>query len=134
MFETLAHTERYKELFPSELDFDLVSPRIRMQRGAEYEFRYTRLGISQLLGLRVTAFEEPREIQFEMILGFFRTYSHTVRLEVHSESATRISHFVEYQLPLGLVGKLYDDLHLRRYIESVLAHLNRSLSKIQSGS
>lgn len=133
-FEALSRPELYSKLVPKDTGFTLVSPRIKMQKGAEYEFKYSRFGISQLLGLRVVHFQSPVEIQFELNLGVFKSYSHTIRCDLHDPQTTKVTHFVNYDLPLGIIGKIYDDLHLRKYLKKTLLFVNKQLPSVSTGS
>lgn len=129
-FEALSRPELYASLLPPELHMLMVSPQLKMQKGAEYEFQYSRFGIHQLLGLRVSRFEPHSEFELEMTLGIFKSYAHLVRCEEHDPKTTRVSHFVEYELPMGLLGKLYDDIHQRTYLKKVLATVNQRLAPL----
>jgi hypothetical protein len=130
VFKTLLKPSVYKKLVPESLELSLVGPEIPMRKGAEYEFKLVRWGIQQILSLRVEGLIENEEIVLTQSVGFFGKYRHTVRLSAHDESSTRISHFVEYELQFGLLGKLYDDLHLRRFLEKMLETCSQKIPSV----
>ena len=133
VFEIFTQPAFYKRLMPEGLQMDLVSPVIKMKTGAEYEFKIVRWGIQQILSLRVEEFTENEEIVFLQSVGFFGRYRHTIKVKDHDETSTLVCHYIDYDLHFGLLGKLYDDLHLRRYMTKAMEEISLKLPKIAAG-
>ncbi len=124
VFSVLSNPAHYPALMPSDLTLKLISPSIRLKKGAEYEFRVKRFGIEQIWSLRVEDAVENEQITFVQSIGFFDKWSHTIKFEDFKDGETILHHFIEYELHFGLFGKLYDDLHLRGYITKLLQSID----------
>jgi uncharacterized protein YndB with AHSA1/START domain len=132
IYIALSQPSLYARLMPKELKLKLKSPSMRLNKGAEYEFSVSRFGLDQIWSLRAEEVVPDEKIVFVQSLGIFSKWSHTIQLEDFKEGETIIHHFVEYDLHFGLFGKLYDDLHLRRFITKLLEGTSEKLLKLAS--
>ncbi len=82
--------------------------------------------------VRVTRFEPPHTIETSgktPIGGFFRSTTHMDEIG----TGTHIEWQMEYQLPLGLIGKLLDFLIFRKAFESTVRKYNDNYKAILEG-
>lgn len=114
VFSYMKDYSHLPQLMPQGITLELTAPPIRMQKGAEYEFRLSRFGIHNIWSVKIEDYQENQLFVERQILGVFDSWIHTVRFEDHGEKNTRLSHFIEYTMPFGLLGRLADDLILRR--------------------
>lgn len=128
VFELLTQVEKYPVLVGDLVGLRLESPGYRMQKGAEYEFSVARFGIRQLWLLRVEEFVENERLVFVQSLGLFSKWKHVIEVEEFSKDETKVSHFVEYDMPMGILGQLFDDLNVRRLVKKILENVNKTLS------
>ncbi len=127
VFAALSKPEKFANYMPQDLTLKLQSKAMRMNKGAEYEFKMTRYGIDQIWSLRVDELVENEKIVFTQSIGFFGKWSHTIAFEDFKEGETILHHYVEYDLHFGLFGKLYDDLHFRGYVTKLLEGISSRL-------
>lgn len=132
IYLSVSQPSLYQRLMPKDISIKLMSSPMKLNRGAEYEFRVKRFGIEQLWSLRVEEVIVNEKIIFQQSIGFFAKWIHTIKLEDFKVGETLVHHFVDYDLHFGLLGKLYDDIHLRRYIEKLLEGLAEPLLKMSS--
>ncbi len=119
VFEYVSDIQNFPDLVPRDYKLELTAPPLEMKKGAEYEFRLSRFGVSHLWSIRVDEFEENVKYVERQILGLFNTWILTCELEDHSDDKTLLKNTLEYDLPLGLMGKIFDDVWLRKDLTRV---------------
>ncbi|HEX4923160.1 MAG TPA: hypothetical protein VFV50_03705 [Bdellovibrionales bacterium] len=62
----------------------------------------------------VDAIRAPEYVEVRQQLGIFNSWALSQTLEDHGAGSTLLKDRVEYQMPLGLLGRLADDLIVRR--------------------
>ena len=87
------------------------------------------LGLRQRLTVRVTAFDRPQHFQDIMVKGAFKSMKHDHEFLEHP-TGTRMNDRFEFQSPLGILGKIVDQLFLRAYMERFLVQRNGILKKL----
>ncbi|MCO5297244.1 MAG: SRPBCC family protein [Fimbriimonadaceae bacterium] len=87
--------------------------------GEEVTFRGRHFGVSLTHTSRITAFDPPRHFRDEMVKGQFRTFTHDHLFETDGEG-TRMIDRVNYEAPLGVLGRIVEALVLNRYLERLL--------------
>ncbi len=88
------------------------------------------LGVRQRLTVRITQFERPCLFTDEMTAGAFRRMRHTHRFEMIDERHTLMGDELNFQAPLGLLGRLAETLFLTRYMRRFLIERNRVLKEL----
>lgn len=91
-----------------------------LKRGSEVHFTMTRLGLSQSVRLRIEDWLRGSRITYRQVEGLFAAWTHTMKFEEHGENATLVTDLVDYQMPLGLLGYLADDLIVKRDMRALL--------------
>lgn len=91
-----------------------------LKRGSEVHFTMTRLSLSQSVRLRIEDWLRGSRVTYRQVEGLFAAWTHTMKFEEHGENATLVTDLVDYQMPLGLLGYLADDLIVKRDMRSLL--------------
>lgn len=134
-FTLLTSPERLPFLLKDHIEVEFKGGGEQIRRGAEFEFMMTRMGFSQPVRLRVEDVLQGVRVTFRQIEGLFASWLHTIKFEDHGENQTLVTDYVDYRLPLGIIGYVLDDLVVRKDLEKVLAsrlaraneHLNNLL-------
>ena len=87
------------------------------------------LGLKQRLTVRVTEFNYPQHFQDIMVAGAFKSMKHDHEfLELPTD--TQMNDRFEFQSPLGVLGRIVDQVFLRAYMERFLIQRNSILKKL----
>jgi ligand-binding SRPBCC domain-containing protein len=127
IFEYLKDMRHMGQLLPPGIKLELTGPSLRMQKGAEYEFRLTRFGIRYMWVVRVEEFDEPNSFTERQVLGVFENWVHTYKFEEHGAGSTLVTNIIQYSVPFGLFGKLADDLLIRQDLTQMLRFAHEKL-------
>ncbi len=94
--------------------------------GETVTWRARHLGVVQRLTSKITAFDPPRYFQDRMVEGAFASFVHDHHFE-ESGGRTTMRDVVEFFSPCGVLGRIFDALFLRRYLERLIADRARIL-------
>jgi ligand-binding SRPBCC domain-containing protein len=119
VFKYVTDVNRLPDLLPDDYHLKLTVPPLEMRKGAEYEFKIQRFGVSHLWSIRVDDFIEDEMYVERQILGLFDTWILTCQLEDHGDGKTLISNYLEYEIPGGIIGKFFDDVWLRKDLKRI---------------
>lgn len=93
--------------------------------GEEVTWKATHFGVRQRLTSRITAFEFPYYFRDEMIRGAFKIIKHDHHFEVCSENEiTMMRDRFEYESPMGLFGRIFNQLVLHQYLRKLIVQRN----------
>ena len=120
VFDYLTSPQHLPELLQDHIDVEAAQIDQPLKRGAEIQFVMTRFGISQPVTLRVEDWLRGTRMVYRQSDGLFNLWIHTMKFEDHGEHQTRVSDFVDYELPFGLFGHLANDLYVRRNMKQIL--------------
>lgn len=127
VFDLLCSPERLGQLLIDNIQVELTLGAETLARGSEYRFVMTRYGLSQPVLLRVEEVWKNSRMTYRQMEGLFADWIHTMKFEDHGDDQTLVTDYVDYRLPLGLLGYLADDLLVRGDVERFLnARLNRA--------
>ncbi|MCC6276464.1 MAG: hypothetical protein IT289_00965 [Oligoflexia bacterium] len=115
VFEVLSNPEHFPKLVGSFLIKWEERPHA-MKPGTKYRFRVSKFGVSMLWEHQVDEFREDSFFKSHQIIGPFSYWIHTRKLEDHGDE-TLLTEFIEYDLPLGILGKLAEDLIMQGELE-----------------
>ena len=93
--------------------------------GRHFGFRITHTS-------RITAFESPTHFQDCMVRGMFRRFCHDHYFETYANT-TLMKDLMEFEAPLGLLGKLVEKLVLARHMRRLLERRNRCIQQTAEG-
>lgn len=78
---------------------------------------------------RITAMENPHYFIDEMEKGHFQSFRHE-HVFSFENGFTIMTDNLQYQTPYGILGKWFDDLFLKQYLENFLVKRNEILQKL----
>lgn len=96
----------------------LASP--AMRKGADFAFNLSRFGITQQCVFRIDDYKVNEMFSDRQVQGVFSRWYHVQRFEVHNEKQTLLSDYIDYTLPMGILGRLADDLVSRFDLSEIL--------------
>jgi ligand-binding SRPBCC domain-containing protein len=129
VYAYIADMNNLAALMPDDLQLKLTSPIVEMARGAEFEYELKRFGFSQVWGTKIEELTPEKTIVERQVLGFFHSWVNTYNFEAHGEASTLMTNIVEFTMPLGLIGRLLDDLYVRRDLCRILETAQRKLQE-----
>jgi ligand-binding SRPBCC domain-containing protein len=100
-----------------------------LEQGDTITFEAVHFGLKQRLTAKVTKMEKPNLFIDEMVTGAFKSFHHTHEFKELEEGTLMIDRF-DYTSPFGVIGKIADQLFLKRYMESFIKGRAIELKKI----
>jgi ligand-binding SRPBCC domain-containing protein len=122
VFDYICALENLGEWLKPQLEAEWVETPPKVREREEFEVRIARFGISMRTAARISELKPGESYTYRQTSGFFRAWSHTQSVKAHDEKSTLLTDFVDFKLPLGILGSLLDDFWLRSDIESILSH------------
>lgn len=99
-----------------------------LELGDEVTWQARHFGITQRLTSRITVFDRPHHFQDQMTRGVFRRLVHDHRFDA-LPSGTRMVDEFDFSAPLGVLGRVAEQLfltaYLRRFLQRRAAALKR---------
>jgi ligand-binding SRPBCC domain-containing protein len=120
----LLGTERTGERAVDGVTTGLIGP------GQFVRWRAKHLGVHQHLTSKITAFDCPRYFQDTMVEGAFKFMQHDHFFTAISEGQTEIRDRFTFAAPLPVLGKIAEQLFLKRYMDRFLRHRNEILKQV----
>lgn len=99
---------------------------IQLGESVTWEARHFR--IVQKLTAKITQMQEPEYFVDEMVSGAFKSFRHEHIFEVKGEE-TLMTDVFTYVSPLGILGKLADQLFLEKYMTKLLIQRNKVIKE-----
>lgn len=96
------------------------------EAGDTITWEATHFGIKQQLTVKITQLEYPYFFEDIMLTGAFKSMKHGHYFK-ENNGTTIMQDVFEYETPLGIFGKLFDFLVLKRYMTAFLKERNRVL-------
>ncbi len=75
---------------------------------------------------KITAFDHPNTFTDEMIRGHFKSFKHQ-HIFKRIPSGTQMIDILEYDVPFGILGKIFDSLILKKHLTQFLTTRNYAL-------
>lgn len=99
-------------------------------KGSEVLLSITHFGIIKLRWyLHVEEFDSPNKFVDIMLKGPFKTWKHTHQF-IDMEDSTKMIDRIDYEMPLGFLGKLAHNLFVKRHINSLFEFRHRLTKEI----
>ena len=95
-----------------------------MKLGDTVTWEAVHFGVRQRLTSKITVYERPRVFTDEMQRGAFKKWHHTHLFEARGAATLMVDH-VRYMSPLGILGRIADQLFLEDYMIRLLAARNK---------
>jgi ligand-binding SRPBCC domain-containing protein len=122
VFDFLTDAKELPFLLRPAIETEVLTPDVPLKRGSELHFMMSRMGFSQSVRFRIEDVLRGSRMTYRQVEGLFALWSHTMKFEEHGEKATLVTDLVDYQVPLGLLGFLADDLLIKRDMKKLLEH------------
>lgn len=100
-----------------------------LELGDEITFEAVHLGVRQRLSSRIVEYNRPYRFVDRMVKGAFKTLRHTHEFESLAD-ATLMRDTLEWESPLGILGKVADRLMVESHMRKFLLERNRELKRI----
>jgi ligand-binding SRPBCC domain-containing protein len=120
VFDFITNPAHLPELLSPLVTVEVLTPAIDYRRGAEAHFQMTRYGLTQTVRFRIEDVLRGSRLTYRQTEGLFSAWSHTIKCEEHGERHTLLTDIVDYNLPMGLLGNLTDDLWLKSDMRKLL--------------
>jgi ligand-binding SRPBCC domain-containing protein len=120
VFEYLTAPSHQAFLLSPALTVEALTPDGPIKRGDEVHFNMTRFGLSQSIRFKIEDLLPGSRLAYRQSEGVFRAWTHTIKFEEHSENTTLVTDLVDYQVPMGILGFLADDLLLKGDMARIL--------------
>jgi len=120
VYSYLINLTNIPESLSDSLTLRILGTKKVLVKGEVYRIELERFGIKVDGSIKVEELIENDRIEFSQLKGHFQIFRHTARISKHSESQTLLVDYVEYQLPLGIIGRLADDLFMRKDLKRIL--------------
>jgi ligand-binding SRPBCC domain-containing protein len=98
--------------------------------GQFVKWRAKHLGVRQHLTSKITAFDAPCYFQDTMVEGAFKFMQHDHFFTAISESQTELRDRFTFAAPLSVLGKIVEQLFLKRYMECFLRRRNEIVKQV----
>ncbi|MEQ9374240.1 MAG: SRPBCC family protein [Imperialibacter sp.] len=96
--------------------------------GETVTWRARHFGIRQTLTTKVTEFESPNFFVDEMVEGAFKRFRHEHHFR-DVDGKTEMRDCFDYDSPLGILGKVFDSIVLKRYMQNLLKQRNLAIKE-----
>ncbi len=97
-----------------------------IELGETVTWRGQHFGIYLIHKSIITAYEYPNNFTDEMIKGCFKTFKHQ-HIFHKTTFGTEMIDILEYQTPYRILGKLFDNLILKKHLTQFLTARNQSI-------
>ena len=129
LFDFLFRDEAWERGIPPEYYCELAESGPFHEK-TNLKWRLTRYGFSFVFGLRIDRIQASELVVVSQSLGPFDEWILTQKLSDHGDSGTKLTDQLEYRLPLGVVGCLFDDLFLRKEVSKLLESRHEKISQL----
>lgn len=118
---------------PPSLRFEVHGPPpTRLERGTRIEYRIRWLFLRLAWLTRITRWNPPIEFEDVQERGPYRRWIHMHRFEPDGDRVVMHDR-VEYELPLGPIGRFVHRLLVRRQLETIFDYRRRAIEEIFPG-
>ncbi len=100
-----------------------------LELGDLVAFEGRHLGVKQRFVARITALDRPHRFDDEMVQGSFKWLRHFHEFEFY-DGVTTMRDTLEWEPPLGIVGRLADRLFLRRHMHWFVSTKQNGLKRM----
>ena len=98
-----------------------------IELGESVTWEAVHFGIKQKLTSKIVSMDRPRKFRDSMVQGAFKAFDHDHLFEGHSEIKTKMIDIFDYTSPLGILGRIADELFLEQYMINLLEGRNQHL-------
>jgi ligand-binding SRPBCC domain-containing protein len=99
-----------------------------IELGESVTWRAKHFGVYQKLTSKITEYKSPYYFVDEMVGGAFKSFKHEHHFEI-SNGKTIMTDYFHYVSPFGILGKLVDQLFLKKYMTELLDKRNQKIKE-----
>lgn len=99
-----------------------------IELGETVTWRAKHLGVVQTLTSKITSFDFPNHFADEQVEGAFKSFKHD-HFYTQKDGGTHVMDRFVYKSPFGWIGKLVDQLFLKRYMTEFLEIRNQTIKE-----
>ena len=132
-FDFFSRPENLARITPPWLGFRIVSDDVEMREGLRIEYRVKPLGFPQKWVSEITAYDPPHRFVDEQVEGPYGLWHHEHTFRAVG-GGTEVTDRVRYALPFGVLGRLAHAVLVRRQLESIFDHRERTLTRLLTGA
>lgn len=130
VFPFFADATNLERLTPPFLGFTILSPRpIDMRAGTIIDYRIRVNGIPMRWRTSIESFEPPHRFVDTQVKGPYARWHHTHTFREVPEG-TEIADRVEYELPLGPLGRLAHALVVKRQLRTIFEYRQKVMREL----
>jgi ligand-binding SRPBCC domain-containing protein len=134
VFAFFSCAENLERITPPWVGFRFVTPTpIDMKVGAAIEYVIRVHGVAMRWRTRIVAWNPPFEFVDVQERGPYRMWRHTHRF-IETGGGTRIEDEVDYELPLGVLGRLVHRLQVSRDLRAIFDYRAKRVEELLRGS
>lgn len=120
VFSFMTDLQGLPGLLQDHFEVRVVNAHIPVEKGVELAFLMERMGVAVDVRIKVDQWVPGSRFSYRMIEGVFQRWQHTEKFELHGERQTLVTDIVDYDVPLGILGQLADDLWVRQDMTKAL--------------
>ncbi|MCB9026306.1 MAG: hypothetical protein H6625_08320 [Bdellovibrionaceae bacterium] len=120
VFEYMLSPQSWPDLLRQHIQVEMQVVPQELRSGNIYKMTMSRFGLAQPVELKILNYIKNTSVTYKQTHGLFSKWIHTQNFEDVEGSETLVTDIVEYQLPLGLIGHLLDDLLVRQDMKNIL--------------
>ena len=133
VFPFFADAANLEAITPAALHFRILTPRpIVMRPGTLIDYRLSLLGIPFQWRTRIESFEPPHRFTDLQERGPYKRWHHTHEFS-EQDGGTWMVDRVEYQLPLGPIGRLANALFVQRQLKQIFDYRFQAIERLLVG-
>ena len=130
VFDFFSDTANLAALTPDSLHFKILTPLpIEMVPGARIEYRLRLFGVPFFWCTEIESFEPPRRFTDVQAKGPYRRWHHTHEFREVAEG-TEVIDRVEYEMPLGWLGRIAHALFVRRNLGKIFDFRRAAIERL----
>jgi ligand-binding SRPBCC domain-containing protein len=130
VFEFLTSSENFTKIVPPDLQLRLVQSPTRLALGSRFEVQILGFGMPQNVIYEITEFVQPHRFQEAQVKGPLGRYVHEHALAPQEDGSVRVTDWIEFEPPGGLLGFLLTAERLKTSLEQGLTHRHRELKRL----
>jgi ligand-binding SRPBCC domain-containing protein len=128
VFAFFSDATNLERITPGFLHFRIVSPRpIRMAAGTLIDYELRLYGLPLRWRTRISSFEPESSFSDLQLRGPYRRWLHRHEFR-GAPGGTEMRDVVEYELPLGALGRLAHAVLVRRALERIFDHRREAIA------
>lgn len=131
-FEVFKNPLNLAKITPSWLNFQVLTPNVHMQKGAEIEYNIRWLGLPMHWKTFISDYQPPLYFVDEQAEGPYSLWRHRHTFE-ETPAGTRVADHVEYALPLGKLGEIAHAVMVKKQLEAIFRFRQREIGNLLGG-